>query len=337
MTSKMILDPSILLSPHSFAAHLAAVGDANSPFGIPISWLWEKLRDRYGLLDFSDCCNWLKSDIDKCLSTNLSLDVKRPDGLLSMLIASCHLGYAVPFATGSGIEFFEQGDWATYLSDALEKDIEEIDLDENTKTQSWELTLKVVSEETGVSETDLGELVNRNKKFKTRTSKEYAIYEKLRKLNIMLIETLAAIKSGKQISTPSPDTRSLLLHSLNSSDAFYIPPNKLPLQPLIEEVIINQSDISVRDVFSIAGTRNLSSLLSGSEKLAELIIADFADKALAKDTVLYLLGLIPGVGNISNAIAGADLLQKLWKAKDKQSMYDPSYLLYFCSTECNSN
>jgi hypothetical protein len=86
---------------------------------------------------------------------------------------------------------------------------------------------------------------------------------------------------------------------------------------------------TIRDICEIAGTRHLSQLLDGPEKLSGLILADIEHRELAKDTALYLLGLVPMLGNIANALSGADLLTKLWDARQRQSKIRADSLLYF--------
>jgi hypothetical protein len=335
MHAQLMLDARMVLNPVAFAVHLAAFSEHDRPLGVPAGWLWEELDRRYALLTLADLIGWLRDNLDRCMNEPLLANQPAaPTASLAMLFAARKLGLIVPVATTHSMKFFALGDWATYLSDALGSEWDEIEVTEHQGKTAWAAAVKVMSRQTGMPAEDLQDLYDRNKVFSTRQAHEYDTYERLRSLSVVTLELLAGLRSKMSISTPSPIVRNMVVHECASSEGIFIPPSDLPLQPLIERVLIQNPEAKVRDVIGIVGVRGLAFLLGGAEQLSDAITDDIVRHRLAKEISLYLLGLIPVVGNVVTAVEGAELVREVWRRTASGTSPSAESLLYFSSTAC---
>ncbi len=332
---RLMLDASVVLNPVAFAVHLAAFSSHEQPVGVPVAWLWEELDRRYALLTLADVIGWLRSDLDRCLNEPLGSDqYAAPTASLAMLFAARRLGLIVPVATTHSIKFFESADWASYLSDALGPDWEEIGVSEHQGQTAWTAAVKVIAREKGMAREDLEHLYARNRDFSTSQTHEYPTYERLRSLSVVTLELLAGLCSRVSVSTPSPRIRNLIAQDCAMSEGIFIAPTELPLQPLIEQALVRNPRAKVRDALGVVGIRDLALLLGGAEELSEAIAQQLNNQRLAKDMGLYLLGLIPVVGNVATAVEGAELIRDLWKRATSDAPASAESLLYFSAAAC---
>lgn len=335
MRPRLMLDATVVLNPVAFAVHLAAFSSHEWPIGVPVAWLWEELERRYALLTLADDIGWLRNDLDRCLDEPLGGDqYASPIQSLAMLFAAHRLGLVVPVATTPSLKFFEGADWASYLSEALGSDWEEFPVSKQQGQTAWKAAINAVATEKGLPCEDLERLYERNRCFNTRQADEYPTYERLRSLSVVTLELMASLCLKVSVSTPSPRVRNLIVQDCASPEGIFIPPRDLPFQPLIERVLVRHHGATVRDALALVAIRDIASLLGGAEELSEVIAQHLAGGRLAKDVGLYLLGLIPVVGNIATAVEGAELIHDLWKYETSEAAGSAESLLYFAASSC---
>lgn len=338
MKTKYLLDPSYLLDARSFAIHIAGLAEGSHPLGVPAAWLWEVLSERYSLLDLADAFLYYGDSLDRCLNHPINDPVfggghaVGPDAALTLLIAGSKLGYVVPVAEKRSIEFLKDADWASYLGKALGENWEELTCEKPEAEEIWSTAKRCTKRELSLTNEDLDELYARNRNFTTRRAHEYHIYNYLRRLSVIMGETLTFLNAGKSLSTASPATFNMIIEDLKSGTGIFQPPSSLPFQPLIQKVIFRK-DALVKDVFAVVETRRLSDLLGGPDEFQEVIFGNIRHRTIAKRTALYLLGLVPIIGYVATGIEGLELIKEIWKSLHEGKKTTAGDLLYHSAKE----
>jgi hypothetical protein len=333
MQPRLIVDSAVLMNPLSFAVHLGAFAEPAQPLGIAVASLWEEFDRRYSLISLADTILWFRNDLDRCLAQPLHVSQYAvPDATLALLFAATHLGIARPTCTSHSMAFFRQGHWQSYLSDSLGDKWQVLEVDKSLGNACWQIALRQTSAETGESIERIEEFYDVVfRRLANKTYREFEVADRARTLSIGILEALAGLCFGTSLSTPDPLLRDLLLSHASSADLF-VPPKQLPFQPMIERVAVHRETSTVRDIISIVELRRLATLLDGAEHMIEVLTSELAKRDLAKDSALFVLGLVPIVDKVVSAIEGGELVRRLWRARNDLVRPDAEHLLYWSSS-----